>query len=147
MTMTAPTRRVVGQLIVVSALALILGGLVASPTAAQTRKQATHQANQESIDCFAEGGNPDANTYPSGTIETTCTFSDNSVQICTWEPQTGYRKDCHVDPLIRPPDTHLPVGGGGVLTPSRTAADGALGDDGHTDHPPARHRHLQKHRH
>jgi hypothetical protein len=125
MTMRTLTRRLAGQVVGGSALALILGGLGAHPAAAQTHKQAAKQANNESIDCLKEGGEPDASVSADGTIGTTCAYDDGSKEQCVWDASKNYLKECWVARGVpRPPDTtHGPVGGG--VSASRRASGAA----------------------
>jgi hypothetical protein len=142
----------------VGAVTLVLGGLAVHPAAAQTRQQAVNQANDYSLDCLNQGGEPDAEVLDSGSIDIECTFDDGSTETCIWNAFDDYNQHCSViHGVTRPPVTHLPVDGGGVLDnggmePGGTDAltSGLTGPDGHQQPaatPPPSHGKAKQHRH
>jgi hypothetical protein len=60
-------------------LALLLGGMMTSPAlATDNRQAAADKANQFIAECFANGGEPDAETNEdNGSIEATCDYDDH----------------------------------------------------------------------
>lgn len=76
---TAPaTRRRIGRIVAVGAVALVLAGSVASPAEAMRRSSAVMDANMVIGMCFDGGGTPDSYEY-GNTIYVSCVHEDGTV--------------------------------------------------------------------
>lgn len=128
---TAPrTRRFLGKVAAGGALAALFGSRLATLTSAASRKMAIAQANAFIADCFANGGEPDAQIDDeSGYVTATCGHGDDvETDSCTY-----YYDDpnpfCFSDMRVPPGLGHI-VGGviaGGNLVATRKRSAGASG--------------------
>jgi hypothetical protein len=152
--MTTPRlKRIVGQVAVVGALALLLSGLAAPLASAQTRQEAVDQANGFIDWCYANGGDPivvGAGTDAESSVVVVCKFSDGSSFVCSFYPNAS----CHqYPPLVRPPKSiGDELGGGGGSLSDGGAMNGQAAESlpkggvsvpvphlGHSRHKPKQH--------
>ncbi len=84
LSLTAWIGRVVRQVVTVGVLALVLGGMAASPAAANQRGDAVTAANDFITGCGANDGHPDAVASRDGYISVICFHDNGSIQSCDW---------------------------------------------------------------
>src|SRR5689334_9994457 len=83
-------RRLLGQIAVAIVLALLLGGHLTGPAEAENndRQSAIDKASGFVADCFANGGEPDAETQDNidvdgyGFVGASCSYDDGQIDSC-----------------------------------------------------------------
>jgi hypothetical protein len=137
-------------------LALLLGAVMTSPAlATDNRQAAVDKSNQFIADCFANGGEPDAETdEDNGSVQVTCDYDDHE-DYCFYNydpPSTNcgtVSHETHADPRWGlSPVTAEPVTNRGDNPPSNDqpgiTAPAGDGHHGHgTSHKKGDHRHKQ----
>jgi hypothetical protein len=152
-------RPLVGRVLVLSAVALILGGLSAHPAAAISRAVADMEADNSVALCKDNGGVPEMYVDEDDQdIHTTCADAGGGVLQCDWEAAKNYESHCfYTHGVTRPPGNHLPVGGGtaddgqadaGANPGGATAGSTDPGEStAHQSPPLVSHRHHPHHGH
>jgi len=106
-TTAARVRRLIGRMAGVALVALILGGLAATPAGAETRKETAAKANDMIDRCFANGGDPEV-IDAGKEIKVECHYHDGSGTFyCSFLPNDTYcashservLPDVPIDPL------------------------------------------------
>jgi hypothetical protein len=96
---------VVRQAVMVGVLALVLGGMAASPAAANQRGDAVTDANDFISGCLSNGGTPDAVASNDRYISVLCFHENGSIQSCDWLESHNWSRDCFfTHSEVRSPD-------------------------------------------
>jgi len=126
---TTHSRRLLAQIAVAAALALLLGGHFAAPAGAENndRQSAIGKANDFISSCFANGGEPDAETQDNidvdgyGFVGASCSYDNGQTDYCNYNYDGT--QDCWSEMgLTRPPSG---PGAAGITTVYGGADTGA----------------------
>jgi hypothetical protein len=91
--------------VTVGVLALVLGGMAASPAAANQRGDAVTAANDFIYGCTANGGDINGVGSKEAFIVVVCLHENGSTQHCQWDATNGWKRTCWWDyPEVRSPD-------------------------------------------
>jgi hypothetical protein len=105
LSLTERIGRVVRLVVTVGVLALVLGGMAASPAAANQRGDAVTDANDFVSGCLSNGGHPDAVASRDSYISLLCFHDNGSVQSCDWLESHDWTRECYfTHPEVRSPD-------------------------------------------
>jgi hypothetical protein len=120
MMLATQPRRIMGRIMTIGVIALLLGGLAVVPAAAEKPIPDFGSKAAMQLDCETAGGQ--FHVTEQGNLW--CYFPNGSMWICD---ENG--NECtYFPPFTLPPDTHVPVDGGGVLDGGGTDQGG--GDQG-----------------